>query len=190
LFESLEDTIRQGIDTFREVCKAFDKIHDRRLYREKFDSFDEYCRVVWKMSPSKVYRALAAGECVKNLESRQLATPNPIAIPTNEAQARPLTKLTPEQQANVAHKVALKTTKPTARDFEKAAEEETGDKPRITVASKSITTSTTGKPSLESLIELIDEVQTMVKTGKPQAAVLAKLKLAADLATKLNNGRA
>ena len=99
-----------------------------------------------------------------------------------------LPALTSEQQVKAAQIVAGKTSEPTAKDFEEAAEEVQDDKPRVTTGQSLIVKPTTGKASMEALIELIDEVQTMVRVGKPKEAVLGKLKAAADLATRINNG--
>jgi hypothetical protein len=132
---------------------------------------------------------IGAGSVVGNLVQDQLVSSVPVALPENEAQARPLTMLPPTKQVEAAQIVAKKPGKHTAKDYEDAAEEVAEDKPRVTVASKSAgTKTTTGIASMEPLIELIDEVQTMVKVGKPKEAILSKLKAAADLATRINNG--
>ena len=126
---------------------------------------------------------------VQNLKSDQLVSSVPVAIPQNESQARKLAALTPSEQIQAARVVASNAAKPTAKDFEQAADEIAEAKPRITVAGQSGSTkTTTGKASLESLIELIDEVQTMVRVDRPKELVMAKLKVVADLATRLNNG--
>jgi hypothetical protein len=47
---------------------------------------------------------------------------------------------------------------------------------------------TISQASVEALIELISGVQTMLKTGKSKAAVLASLKAATDLAAHIKGG--
>jgi hypothetical protein len=184
-----EQIIRKGLETFVEVGNAFVKIRDQRLFRSSHDTFEEYCRDKWKFTARQANRLIGAGGVVDNLKRDQLVSSVPAAIPENEAQARPLTELPPAKQVEAARIVAAKTNAPTAKDFEEAAEEVVDEKPRITMAGKSSATKTvTRKPSMEALIEVIDEVQTMVKVGKPKEAVLAKLKQAADLATRINNG--
>ena len=183
-----EQIIRKGLETFVEVSNALLQIRDQRLFRSSHDTFEEYCREKWKFTARQANRYISAGGVVDNLKRDQLVSTEPTAIPENEAQARPLTELPPTKQVKAAQIVAAKTDKPTAKDFEEAAEAVVNEKPRITVAAKTITRTSTGKSSIESLIELIDELQTMVKVGKPKEAVLTKLKQAADIATRINNG--
>lgn len=183
-----ERIIRKGLKTFVEVGNALDKIRDQRLFRSTHKTFEEYCADKWKFTARQANRLIGAGGVVENLIQDQLVSSVPAAIPENEAQARPLAPLTPPQQVKAARIVAKKTDKPTTKDFEEAAEKVADAKPRVTVAGNGSTTKTaTGKASIETLIEVIDEVQTMVRVGKPKEAVLAKLKQAADLATRINN---
>ena len=77
-----------------------------------------------------------------------------------------------------------------AKEFEAPADEVVDDKPRVKAAVRTTCKTTTSQPSMEKLIEVIDEVETMVRIGKPKEALLAKLKQAADLATRINNGGA
>jgi hypothetical protein len=179
-----ERIIENGLETFREVGEALLQVRDQRLYRSEHNSFATYCRIKWKITSRQANRLIGASEVVENLKRDQLVSVLPVAFPENEAQARPLTALTPPQQIEAARIAAAKAEKPTTKQFEEAAEEV---KPRVTVAGKSSTTTTTGKPSLESLIELIDEAQTMVRASRPKEAILEKLKRAADLATRINN---
>ena len=183
-----EQIIRKGQETFIEVANALYVISDQRLYRSTHATFAEYCRDKWKFTARQANRLIGAGEVVENIKSDQVVSSKPAAIPKNESQARPLTSLTPEQQAKAAQMVAAKTDNPVTQDFEEAAEKVTGEKPRVTVAGKSSTQTSTSKASMETLIEVIDDAQTMVRVGKPKEAVLAKLKQAADMATRINNG--
>jgi len=182
-----EQIIRKGLETFVEVGNALLAIRDQRLYRSSHDTFEEYCRDKWKFTARQANRLIGAGGVVENLIQDQLVSSVPAAIPENEAQARPLAPLTPPQQVKAARIVAKKSDKPTTKDFEEAAEKVADKKPRVTASNNSTTKTATGKASIETLIEVIDEVQTMVRVGKPKEAVLAKLKVAADLATRINN---
>jgi hypothetical protein len=131
LLKQHEATIKKGLQTFHDVGMAFAEIRDRGLYREH-GTFDEYCETVWKVSRSKAYRYMAAAKCVKHLECRQLATDEPLAIPSTESQARKISKASLKQQEEISRNVAQKTSHPTAKDFDDEFNEVCGEeKPRI-----------------------------------------------------------
>ena len=131
LLKEHETTIKKGLQQFHDVGMAFADIRDRRLYREH-GTFDEYCKDVWGVSRGKAYRYMAAAKCVQNLECRQLATNENLAIPATESQVRKMAMLDPDQQVEVAKKVAKKTSKPTAKDFDDEADSIDGeDKPMV-----------------------------------------------------------
>jgi hypothetical protein len=121
-----ETVIKKGIAAFKEVAEALLEINEKQLYKAEFNTFEEYCRLKWEFTDRHAHRLMLAGEVVKNLETDQLVSSIPAAIPVNEAQARPLEGLTREQQVRAARKVAEKTTNPTAKDYEEAVGEVTG----------------------------------------------------------------
>jgi hypothetical protein len=92
--EQLEDIIRKGQHTFVEVGRALMEIRDRGLYRDVlgYETFEAYCKERWDMGRQYAYRMIASAETIKYL------SPIGDIIPTTESQARPLTKLEPEQQ--------------------------------------------------------------------------------------------
>jgi len=183
-----EQIIRKGLETFFEVGNALVAISNQHLYRSSHDTFEQYCREKWKFTARQANRLMLASGVVENLKSDQMFSSVPAAIPENEAQARALANLPPKKQVEAAQIVAKKPGKHTAKKFMEAAVVVVDDKPHITIADQSSTKTSTGKASMETLIEVIDEVQTMVRVGKPKEAVLSKLKQAADLATRINNG--
>jgi len=72
------------------------EIRGSRLYRESYETFEGYCRDRWDMDRNYTNKLIASASVVKSL-----GTTVPIQ-PTNERQARPLTKLeTPEEQIEV-----------------------------------------------------------------------------------------
>lgn len=91
----LETTIEKGLQTFIEVGNALMEIRDGRLYRARFGTFDEYCRDRWNIDRTYAHRLMDAAQVVNNL------LPIGNVLPTNEAQARTLTKLTPQLQRTV-----------------------------------------------------------------------------------------
>lgn len=71
------------------------EIRDQRLYRADYNTFEAYCRERWGWSRQHADRHVAAAKVVDHIEE---TTPNGVT-PTNEAQARPLTKLPEDEQA-------------------------------------------------------------------------------------------
>lgn len=98
-FGTLETTIDKGLVTFYEVGSAFKTIRDSKFYRENFDTFEDYCRQRFGMEKSHTYRLIDCCELRDNL------SPIGEVFPANEAQARTLTKLKPEQQQKVWQEV-------------------------------------------------------------------------------------
>ncbi len=100
--QDLEAVIEQGLKIFLKVGAALLSIRDRRLYREDFPTFEDYCRERWGWSKTHVNRQIDAAKVVQNL--------TPIGVkPQNEAQARELTRLTPDQQRTVAAQIDFRT---------------------------------------------------------------------------------
>ena len=95
ILEHYEQIIAQGIETFVEVGQALLAIRDQRLYRQSYTTFEDYLRQRWDLSRSYAHRMIDAAVVVEHL------LPNGNIVPVNEAQARPLTSLPPEQQQEV-----------------------------------------------------------------------------------------
>lgn len=93
--ERLEGVIRKNLTAFYEVGQALMAIRDKRLYLCKnggeYQTFEAYCQGVWDMSRIHAWRLMEATETRENL----LPIGN---MPVTESQARPLSKLEPEQQ--------------------------------------------------------------------------------------------
>jgi hypothetical protein len=87
-----EAVIERGLANFMEVGQALLVVRDKKLYRLSHKTFAEYCSDRWQLGRAYAYQAMAAAEVTRNLSA--------IAdiLPTNEAQARPLAKLSAEQQ--------------------------------------------------------------------------------------------
>lgn len=117
-----ESIIKQGLTTFLDVGRALAQIRERRLYRETHKTFERYCKDVWDLGRATAYRKIDGYKVVRILEEEMSATadkmspigdknssdttspigdknssPAPdILLPMNEAQARKLTRLAPE----------------------------------------------------------------------------------------------
>lgn len=90
-----EAVIKRGLQTFVEVGNALAAIRDGRLYRGTHSTFDAYCQERWSIKLNYANKLISAAEVVENL-----GTIVPI-LPATETQARPLTRLAPEQQREV-----------------------------------------------------------------------------------------
>jgi len=117
-----EITIKTGLRDFFEVGFALCQIREKKLYRKTHDTFEDYCKDRWDMSRDYAYKQISAASVVQNVDQG-------IQKPESERQARPLTKLPPEQQSTAWQK-AVETApegKITARHVEKTVREIIGD---------------------------------------------------------------
>jgi hypothetical protein len=102
----LEAVIKKYRQDFYSVGKALKELRDGRQYHKlSFKSFESYVRLRWDMGRSHAYRLIEAASVIDNL------SPIGEALPQNEAQARPLTKLDAFSQRRVWRDF-LKTGKP------------------------------------------------------------------------------
>ncbi|HHL33132.1 MAG TPA: hypothetical protein ENJ30_02065 [Desulfobulbaceae bacterium] len=100
----LEQIIKKNFLGFVAVGKALAEIRDKRLYRtEHGRTFDTYCRELWEMSRDYADRLVGAAQVMDNLTTIVSKTDDnlPKLLPTNEAQARELARLEPEDQQQV-----------------------------------------------------------------------------------------
>jgi len=112
------------------------EIRDRRLYKEKYGTFEEYVEKRWDWSRVRAHHMISAAQNYQLLAAQNVNKnavfvnkTDPIQLPKNEAQVRPLSSLeTPEERVHV-WKMAVdaaeeqgKTT-PTMAIVEKAVEE-------------------------------------------------------------------
>lgn len=91
--ETLERVIERGLQTFVDVGVALREIRDSRLYRATHDTFEDYCQERWGWARRYAYYMIDAATAAQNVHNCAQ-----IAGPANEAQARPLTRLEPDQQ--------------------------------------------------------------------------------------------
>ena len=122
--QELEGTIKTNLKAFYEVGSALAEIRDSRLYRETHKTFEDYCRDRWDMKRDYAYKMIASSNVYKNLD-----VDNCIHKPFTESQARPLTKLEPEQQVE-AWQQAVETApdgKVTAKHVKEVVNQITGE---------------------------------------------------------------
>lgn len=122
LLASYEAVITQGLSSFIEVGNALAQVRDGKLYRAKFKTFESYCQERWNIDHTYAHRIMAAARVVEML---------PIGNkPSTESQARPLTKLPPDEQAD-AWREAVETApdgKMTAKHVAKVVEKRNATK--------------------------------------------------------------
>ena len=90
---SLEQVIERVQKSFLEAGKALLAIKAQKLYRQDYKTFAEYCTDRWGFQKNHANRLIGAAKVIENL------TPIGV-IPETESQARPLTFLPADQQAN------------------------------------------------------------------------------------------
>lgn len=101
--ERLEGIIQKNIGAFYEVGRALMAIRDGQLYRDVlgFETFEAYCKSKWDFSDRYARYILASTKVVQNISTGTI-------VPVTESQARPLSKLEPDQQ-RAAWKQAVET---------------------------------------------------------------------------------
>lgn len=112
------------------------EIRDRRLYKEKYGTFEEYVEKRWDWTRDRAYRMIGGAENYQLLAAQNVVQNevldyknDPIQLPKNESQVRPLSSLeTPEERVHV-WKLAVDAAEeqgkatPTRAIVEKAVEE-------------------------------------------------------------------
>ncbi len=109
--KELEQTIKDNFLGFVAVGNALTEIRDNRLYRdENGRTFEGYCTEFWDICSRRAYQLIDAAHAVENVNNctQNNTQLSGIIIPQNEAQARELAKLPPEEQPIVWNKVVKK----------------------------------------------------------------------------------
>jgi len=110
----LEKVIASGRDHFVTVGRALREIRDKRLYKKAlFDTFELYVRGRWDMGRAHAYRLIAFCDTMSNL------SPIGDILPENEAQIRPLARLTPCEQRELWKDFVKSGATMTARSIKK-----------------------------------------------------------------------
>lgn len=111
-----ETVIERGIKVFFEVGEALLSIRDKRLYRATHHTFEQYCRERWDMSRRRANQLIESAAVIGNLGTI-------VPKPANEAQARELVTLTPDEQRLVVEvvKQTAPNGKPTAAHYRSVA---------------------------------------------------------------------
>jgi hypothetical protein len=100
----LEQIIQENFRGFVAVGQALAEIRDTRLYRHYYPLFEDYCRNLWDMSHQRAFQLEASAKVIDNLATIVATSGDETTIdvlPKNEAQARELARLQPEEQVKV-----------------------------------------------------------------------------------------
>ena len=93
-----EAAVKEHEDSFWTAAVALTVIRDQRLYRATHKTFRDYCLERWGFDRAHADRFVRASAVYQNLKSIHDGS---IPLPTNEAQVRPLTRLSPDKQEQV-----------------------------------------------------------------------------------------
>lgn len=98
--EQLEGVVVENFKSFVQAGQALAEIRDRQLYRERDITFDRYVKGLFDIGARRAYQLIDAANVVQNVNncSQDIYID---MVPMNEAQARPLARLRPEQQVSV-----------------------------------------------------------------------------------------
>lgn len=163
-FSELEKTIAKNFKGFVAVGMALAEIRERRLYRAKYRTFEAYCKYIWDVNRVYAHRLIGAAQVVQNLlpignknNNENLGAIAPknnddmsaiadgfddeftphFPLPVNEAQARELAKLEPQEQIDVWKDLVLRSRDAgapiTALNIKKAVLEYRGGKAELTI---------------------------------------------------------
>lgn len=101
----LENVIRENLKAWYAVGIAMIEIREKRLYRnEEGRTWEGYCREIFDMSHQHADRQIAAARVIENLTPIGVKEDGSVdweLLPANEAQARELARLQPEEQKQV-----------------------------------------------------------------------------------------
>ena len=142
-----EAVIENGLKTFVDVGEALLKIRDKKLYRFEFGTFEEYCKSRWNLKQASAYRFIDAYGVIENLKSSPIGE----LLPANESQARPLTRLEPDEQREAWKRVIEKApptgiTAAIVLEAAKEIQQEKRDERRVERIEKLIEISSNNKP--------------------------------------------
>lgn len=118
-----ESIIERGLKSFIEVGTALVAIRDNQLYRRVYPTFESYCQDKWSISRPRAYELMNAAGIVEYLSANGIQE-----YPSNERQARPLSRVEPEVRAELWQSVldTAPNGKVTAEHVEKVVEDYQG----------------------------------------------------------------
>lgn len=96
--EQLEGVVVANFKSFVQVGQALAEIRDRQLYRDRALTFESYVKRIFDIGVRRAYQLIDAAAVVENVNNCAQKDGCIDLVPMNEAQARPLARLRPEQQ--------------------------------------------------------------------------------------------
>jgi hypothetical protein len=110
----LEQIIRNGAQTFRDVGEALGEVRDSGLYLDEYGTFGDYCIQKWDLGRSRAYQLIEAANVARNVSTV-------VDIP-NEATAREIGKLPPREQLKAVKALAKSGCKINSASVRREAE--------------------------------------------------------------------
>lgn len=142
----LESAIEENFLGFVVVGMALSEINEHRLYRNnKERTFDQYCSEIWDINARRAYQFIHSALVVENVKNFTQSNPEleNVVAPKNEAQAKELAGLPPEDQVSVWQAVIEESTqsggKITASKVKKAVSSFKGETFRRKIKKAAIT---------------------------------------------------
>ena len=141
----LEQSVEAHVRSFVEAGLALNAIRKQRLHREAHATFEAYCQSRWNFGRAYAYRLIDSANVVRQIgqspPAKGRASPIGDKLPLNEAQARPLTRIEPEQRAKVWQQAVRRAERahlpqPTAAIVAEAVEEAIGGPSKATKAQR------------------------------------------------------
>lgn len=102
-----ESVIERGLQSFVEVGNALSLIRDGKMYREFHKTFADYCDDRWGWTQQYATQICRSAETVKVIGKSETM----VSLPATERQARPLTKLPADEQAEAWEEVVAESEK-------------------------------------------------------------------------------
>lgn len=166
MLAACEQELKETAESFIRAGNALMRIRDSQLYRKTHDTFEDYCKEKWGMSIRFAQMKMSAAKATATIEANNCSR-----LPENEAQARPLTQLEPDEQAD-AWQEALDTS-PTDETGEPivtashVAEVVAKRKPKAEAPKPSDAAPIQQHDSTDDEIELIEIRERVLKKHKP-----------------------
>ncbi len=174
--EELEGVIRTNFGAFVDTGLALAEIRDKKLYRQSHVTFEAYCKEIMEISKNRANELISSARVIEHLTA--IGGQNGIEIlPMNERQARPLTKLEPEDQIKAWQEVIETCRKPTAHAVERVAKQYHNDeiKKQYRETKQRVSTESTVSPAFKKGFQAFMDVvaeernQGWKKTAKKAA---------------------
>ena len=180
-FAACESDIAALLGAWVTAGEALDKIHSKKLYRDRYDSFENYTQDRWGFGFAQAHRLMAGAKVMARLSP--IGDGQKLPLPDCEAQVRPLTsvpeakvvKVWKEVVAEGGGRVTAKLVSRVAKPYQQKTKPGC-PKVVIDVATKEVTPAATPRRAITALQEALVQLRAAAKsglTGKDKAELKA-----------------